>query len=61
MKYSNNSDEVAVKIKAKGLHECRLLWLRNLDNNSEFNGNNRNLHNGNNHVRGIAQHLDIYI
>ena len=61
MKYSHDSNEVAVKIKAKGLHECRLLWLRRLDNRSNFNGNNRNLHNDNNHVRGIAQHWIIMI
>jgi hypothetical protein len=30
------------------------LWFRNLDNGSDFNGNNRNLNNDN-RARGIAQ------
>ncbi len=33
----------------------RALWVHNLNNSSELNGNNNDLHNNNDRVRGIAQ------
>ncbi len=38
----------------------RALWVRNLNNRSELNGNNNDLYNNNGRVRGIAQDTSVF-